>query len=207
MGAGLLIVIPLFAVLMVWAARSAKARQRAIDDGWRAFAEARRLRFLPPEGPWHRPRGRRIKGRVDHVDVIIDTYSESQTDSNGNTTSSTYTRVVAAADAPLALTAKVYREHFFSGLGRALGFQDVEVRDPEFDRAFVVKASEPEQVRALLAEPLRSALLAFDKHAMFRYENGQMTLTWSGYEDDHAVLDGALAIATAACGPRDASYR
>ncbi len=207
MGAALLVVIPLFAVLMVWAARQAKARQRALDGEWRAFAEARGLRFIPPEGPWHRRKGRRIKGRVDHVDVTIDTYSESETDSNGNTTTSTYTRLVAAAGDPLELQAKVYRAHLFSALGRALGFQDVETSDPEFDRAFVVKASDPQQVRALLAEPLRAALTAFDKHAMFRYERGAMTLTWSGYEADPAVLDGALAIATSACGPPDASYR
>src|SRR5262249_52256557 len=35
---------------------------------------------------------------------------------------------------------RVYEEHLFSGIGKALGFQDVEVGDAAFDAADVVKA-------------------------------------------------------------------
>ena len=33
----------------------------------------------------------------------------------------------------------IYRKGFFSGLGKLLGMQDIEIGDPEFDEAFIIQ--------------------------------------------------------------------
>ena len=47
----------------------------------------------------------------------------------------------------------VYRKGLFSELGKLLGMQDIEVGDPEFDEAFIVKGNDESKVRELFADP------------------------------------------------------
>jgi hypothetical protein len=54
----------------------------------------------------------------------------------------------------------VYRKGAFSGLGKLLGMQDVEVGDAEFDEAFIIQGSDEARVRTLLADPKLRALIA-----------------------------------------------
>ncbi len=192
------IVFVAFAYLIVRAGRAAKARTVEIRETWRAFGHARGLEFLPSHGSFRSYEPDRLKGRIDHVDLRIDTFSETETDSNGNTTTTTYTRMRATGDRTLPLHARVYRQHFLSGLGRALGFQDVATGDPAFDATFVVKADDEALVRELLADPLRSALLAFPHAPLLQYKAGELQLNWGGHEADPGVLDAAIAIASAA---------
>ena len=54
-----------------------------------------------------------------------------------------------------------YRKGLFSELGKLLGMQDIEVGDPQFDEAFIVKGSDEAKVRELFADPeVRSLILA-----------------------------------------------
>jgi hypothetical protein len=62
---------------------------------------------------------------------------------------------------PEGLRFTVYRKSFFSELGKLLGMQDIEVGDPEFDEAFIVKGTDEFKVQELFADPeVRSLLLA-----------------------------------------------
>ena len=45
----------------------------------------------------------------------------------------------------------IYRKSIFSGLGKLLGMQDVEVGYPEFDEAFIIKGNDEAKLRALFA--------------------------------------------------------
>jgi hypothetical protein len=55
----------------------------------------------------------------------------------------------------------VYRKGLFSELGKLLGMQDIEVGDPEFDEAFIVKGTDESRVRELFSDPeVRSLMLA-----------------------------------------------
>lgn len=45
----------------------------------------------------------------------------------------------------------IHRKGFFSDLGKLLGMQDIEVGDPEFDEAFIIRGNDEERVRALFA--------------------------------------------------------
>jgi hypothetical protein len=47
----------------------------------------------------------------------------------------------------------IYRKGFFSALGKLLGMQDIEVGDPDFDEAFVIKGNDEGKVCGLFANP------------------------------------------------------
>ena len=73
----------------------------------------------------------------------------------------TYTRMRAPYVNPEGLRFTVYRKGLFSELGKLLGMQDIEVGDPEFDEAFIVKGTDEAKVRELFADPeVRSLMLA-----------------------------------------------
>jgi hypothetical protein len=197
--------------LVIWAtsaaARAAKTHRQRLQRAWQEFAAARGLVWYAAEGSWRRGLPERIKGRFDGVDLAIDTYTETSTDADGNSTSTTYTRVTARAEDPRPVKASIYPTHGLSGLGKLLGFQDVDVGDARFDDAFVVKADDERVVRALLEAPARTALLEFPKHLHLRYDRGAVVLSWSGHESDPRVLDAALAVVIAMCGRPEAGYR
>lgn len=55
---------------------------------------------------------------------------------------------------------KVYRKGMLSGLGRMFGMQDIEVGEPRFDDAFIVKGNDEAKVRSFFADAaIREALL------------------------------------------------
>jgi hypothetical protein len=63
------------------------------------------------------------------------------------------TRLRAPYMNPEGFRFTIYRKGIFSELGKLLGMQDIEVGDPEFDEAFIIKGNDEERVRALFANP------------------------------------------------------
>jgi hypothetical protein len=54
----------------------------------------------------------------------------------------------------------IHRNGVFTNLGKLFGMQDIEVGDPEFDEAFVIKGTDEFKVRDLFAEPKLRALVS-----------------------------------------------
>ena len=65
----------------------------------------------------------------------------------------TYTRMRAPYINPEGFRFTIYRKNLFSDLGKLLGMQDIEVGDPEFDEAFIIKGNDESKVRDLFANP------------------------------------------------------
>ena len=65
----------------------------------------------------------------------------------------TYTRMRAPYVNPEGFRFTIYRKSLFSDLGKLLGMQDIEVGDPEFDEAFIIKGNDESKVRDLFANP------------------------------------------------------
>ena len=63
----------------------------------------------------------------------------------------TYTRMRAPYINPEGFRFTIYRKNLFSDLGKFLGMQDIEVGDPEFDEAFIIKGNDESKVRDLFA--------------------------------------------------------
>lgn len=80
--------------------------------------------------------------------ITLDTYTVS----NGKT-STTYTRMRAPYVNVDGFRFSIYRSGIFSELGEFIGFHDIEIGDVDFDKAFVIKASDQEKVKELLADP------------------------------------------------------
>ncbi|MCY3612123.1 MAG: HEAT repeat domain-containing protein [Gemmatimonadetes bacterium] len=64
-------------------------------------------------------------------------------------TNQTFTRLRAPYFNPERFRFEIYRASIFSGLGKALGMQDVGVGHPRFDQDFVIKSNTPGRVRRL----------------------------------------------------------
>lgn len=81
--------------------------------------------------------------------VTLDTFTESHNE-HGSTT---YTRIRAPYVNKDGFRFTIYRRGLFSDLGKLLGMQDVEIGEPEFDDAFIIKGSDEEKLRKLLVNP------------------------------------------------------
>jgi hypothetical protein len=152
--------------------------------------------FDPSAGPWYR-RTMTIQATLDGVAVLADYYVVS----NGKS-STTYTRVRAAAAGAPNLRLSVYKEGFFSSLGKALGTQDIQVGDPLFDDLFMVKSNDEALCRAWLNAGARQALLAAAAYS-FALKDGEVTATRVGLERDPELFAAAMrATAALAAGGR-----
>lgn len=80
--------------------------------------------------------------------ITLDTYSQSDGDS-----STTYTRIRAPYVNKDGFWFTIYRKGFFTGVGKLLGMQDVEIGDPLFDDAFVIKGNDEQKLRKLFSDP------------------------------------------------------
>jgi hypothetical protein len=97
------------------------------------------------------------KVQVTHGEwtVTLDTYVVS----TGKTTV-VFTRMRAPYVNPGGFRFTVYRKGLFSGLGKMLGMQDIEIGDGPFDEDFIVKATDEARVRELLSNPKIRELIA-----------------------------------------------
>ncbi len=86
--------------------------------------------------------------------VTLDTYTVSTGKS-----SVTYTRMRAPYINSEGFRFTIYRKGVFSGLGKMLGMQDIEVGDPEFDEAFIIKGNNEPRVQHLFADTQLRALV------------------------------------------------
>ncbi|MEE8148484.1 MAG: hypothetical protein V3T24_12820, partial [Longimicrobiales bacterium] len=74
--------------------------------------------------------------------ITLDTYTVS----SGNS-STTYTRLRAPYVNPEGFFFTIYRNGFFSGLGKLFGMQDIEVGYPRFDHAYIIQGNSEHRVR------------------------------------------------------------
>ncbi|MEJ2187241.1 MAG: hypothetical protein P8Z36_15120 [Gemmatimonadota bacterium] len=120
---------------------------------WSAFADRN-------DGEAERDRKDRVKAvRFEHAGhaIVVDTYTVSTGQTNV-----TYTRARASFRAQAPFRCKVWKEGFFSRIGKKLGMQDLVVGNPVLDRDFVVQSDSPGQARALLAGSRVGELLLRD---------------------------------------------
>lgn len=114
------------------------------DEIWRQLCSEIGADFVEG-GFW---RGSKVQARVKEWTITLDTHTVSHGKS-----STTYTRMRAPYVNPDEFRFTIYRKGFFSGLGKMLGMQDVEVGHQEFDDAFIIKGNSESKLRALFANP------------------------------------------------------
>jgi hypothetical protein len=120
------------------------------DEIWRQLAQEIGAEFVDG-GLW---KGTKVQAHVVPWVVTLDTYTVS----DGHT-SHTYTRIRAPYVNPDGFRFTIYRKSMFSELGKFLGMQDIEVGEPEFDEAFIIKGTDEWKVRELFGDKNLQALL------------------------------------------------
>ena len=91
-------------------------------------------------------KGDKVQAHCGQWTITLDSYTTSSKNS-----STTYTRLRAPYVNKDGFRFTIYRKSIFSGLGKALGMQDVEVGYPEFDEAFIIKGNDETKLRTLFA--------------------------------------------------------
>src|SRR5208337_2335272 len=112
------------------------------DEVWRQLSQEIGAEFVEG-GFW---KGSKVQAHVGPLTVTLDTYTESSGQS-----AVTYTRMRAPYVNPEGFRFTIYRKNLFSDLGKFLGMQDIEVGDPEFDEAFIIKGNDESKVVSLFS--------------------------------------------------------
>jgi hypothetical protein len=115
------------------------------DEVWRQLSEEIGAEVVQG-GFWKG--GSKVQAHVGPWTVTLDTYTVSSGHSHV-----TFTRMRAPYVNPEGFRFTIYRKEFFSDLSKLLGMQDIEVGEPEFDEAFIIKGNGEDRVRGLFANP------------------------------------------------------
>jgi hypothetical protein len=107
-------------------------------------------------------KGDKVQADHDEWIVTLDTYAVS----TGKATI-VFTRMRAPYVNPGGFQFTVYRKGMFSGIGKMLGMQDIEIGDESFDRDFIVKGNDETRVRELLSNQKIRELIAVQPDIRF----------------------------------------
>ncbi len=91
-------------------------------------------------------KGSKLEVKHGEWTITLDTYTVSTGKS-----STTYTRIRAPYINKDNFRFTIYRKSIFSGIGKALGMQDVEIGYPQFDDDFIIKGNDENLLRTLFA--------------------------------------------------------
>ena len=123
---------------------------------WSLLAQQIGGEFTPQE--WWKTRNR-VDAKVGQWIVTLDTFAVS----TGKSTV-VFTRLRAPYVNRDGFRFTITRANIFSPIAKKLGFQDVEIGDKDFDKAFVIKSNDESRVKTFLADAdLRAKLSAQPK--------------------------------------------
>jgi len=123
---------------------------RKQDEAWKQLASEIGGEFVKG-----RPfRTSKVQARIGEAVVTLDTYSIPSGDS-----STTYTRLRAPFEKAGGLQFNIRREGLIGKLDKALGAQDIDAGDAEFDHNFIVQGKPVPDVQRLLSSVIIRQLL------------------------------------------------
>lgn len=113
-------------------------------------------------------KGNKLQVKVKDWTITLDKYVVS----TGKVTI-TYTRFRAPYVNKDGFRFSIHRANFFTGIGEMLGMHDIQIGEPEFDKAFVLKGNNPAQVRALFSHPPLRRLLEQQKEVQLSVKDDE----------------------------------
>lgn len=115
------------------------------DEIWQQLCEQIGGDFVQG-GFWN---GSKVQVHHKQWTMTLDTFTESHGEHGGTT----YTRMRAPFVNKDGFRFTIYRRSFFSDLGKLLGMQAVEIGEPEFDDAYIIKGNDEGKLRRLFVNP------------------------------------------------------
>ena len=130
-----------------------------------------------------------VQARTGDWIVTLDTVTHGD-----GRTNQTYTRLRAPYFNPEGFRFEVYRASIFTGLGKALGMQDIEVGHPRFDKDFVIKGNAPRRVRRLFEnERIRNLIDVQPRiHLSVKGHEGWFSKFPAGVDELHFQAEGVI---------------
>ena len=89
---------------------------------------------------------------------------------------------------------RIYREGFFSSIGKFFGMQDIKIGDPFFDKQFVIKGNNPEKIKQLLADSRVKELCQRQPSIHLRIKNNELYFTCAGVMKEKVLLKGVFEL-------------
>ncbi|MCA8915004.1 MAG: hypothetical protein KDB90_06295 [Planctomycetes bacterium] len=188
------VIVAVVVGLIAWGAHN----QKKIRENWAMFA---RKNGLQMQGSKTRPT---IQGWLGPVYITLNTIVRG---SGKNRT--TYTQYHATINAPMPAGIVLYKEGFFSKVGKVFGGQDVQIGDPVIDNAFIIKAQDLLGVHNLLGlAPVKKALLyVVTRHPGLRVQDRQILIEHTGMTGDLGKIEGIFADMSYLAQTLDAGYQ
>jgi hypothetical protein len=126
-------------------------------------------------------RGDKVEATHGEWTVTLDTYVVS----TGKTVI-VFTRMRAPYVNPSGFRFEIYRKGFFSELGKLLGMQDIEVGYEDFDRDFIIKGNDEQQVKLLFSSATVRDLISRQKdiHLSVKDDEGWFGATFPAGVDE-----------------------
>jgi hypothetical protein len=149
---------------------------------WRQLSEETNARFVEG-GVW---KSDKVEATHGEWTVTLDTYAVS----TGKVTI-IYTRMRAPYVNPDGFRFNIYRRGFFSGVGKMLGMQDIEIGLEEFDNDFIIKGNDEGKLRQLFANPRIRELISSQKDVNFSVRDDE---GWFGPKFPEGVDELAFAV-------------
>ncbi len=163
---------------LIWLVRRQRKKVHVV---WAHVASLFDGQFDAKHGPWYNRR-RRIDLVSDAVAIAVEHLMVGDV---------LHTRGTASAEGCGRLYLHVYPKNALTGLGRALGFQDVNTGDAAFDEAYVVKCNDEDLARAWLSDDVRAAIRATEGYA-FAIKDGTLTALRSTLESEARNLEAMV---------------
>ena len=149
---------------------------------WKQLSDQMGGRFT--SGTW---KGERVDVSHDAWTLTLDSYVVST-----GKVIITYTRMRAPFVNPDGFRFTIHRKSIFSGIGKFLGLQDVEIGHPRFDEDFIIKGNDESKLRALFASEQLRALIAAQPEIHFAIRDDE---GWFGKTFPEGVDELVFAVA------------
>lgn len=161
---------------------AASSRRKLSNQAWAAAARELGIELAPTKGVLGFVGKQSMTGTIQGLTVTIDTHQSND---------ATFTRYrVKYPSLGLGLSAK--RQHALSRLSAMLGFQDIEIGDPVFDEAIVLKGDYPDQTASFLTPARRLAITGLIE----LYPGSQISDTGISYSKRGLESDSRQLIST-----------
>ncbi len=183
--AALAFFVPLAVALMVMA----KRQGQRVDAAWLEVADKLDGSYTPERAAWVLAGDpRRIVATVGGRRVVVDHF-----DTGSGKNRQTHTRITTEATTAPDSRLTVTEAGLFSGLARAVGFQDVAIGDVAFDEKYIIKSDHPGWATLWLNEAVRRKIRRL-KDFKLQIENGEAILVRENLIEHAAELLSAVKV-------------
>jgi hypothetical protein len=182
-----LLLFLLLGLLGAWLVlRYLQVQAARIAEAWQALAAELDFAYRPSRGPAFRRKSDEVEGMVQGVPVRLSRYGLSP-----GLDSAIYTRWSAELEPPPDFVLYVHSRHALARVAAMLGYEDLEVGDPTFDRRWSTKSDEPGRVRQILNPEVRSKIDRLNSAAIVVNDTG-INVVWPGPIADATELKNGL---------------